>query len=38
METPRNSGIDSICVGYIEGISVGNTECSFVCLHFVVLM
>jgi hypothetical protein len=27
-----------ICVGYIEGTSVGNTECSSVCLHSVVLV
>jgi hypothetical protein len=25
-----------ICVGSIERISAGNTECPFICLHFVV--
>jgi hypothetical protein len=27
-----------ICVGYIERTSVGNTECSYICLLSVVLM
>jgi hypothetical protein len=27
-----------ICVGYIDRTSVGNTECSSVCLHYVVLV
>jgi hypothetical protein len=27
-----------VCVGYIERTSVGNTECSAVCLHSVVLV
>jgi hypothetical protein len=27
-----------VCVGYIERNSVGNTECSSVCLHSVMLM
>jgi hypothetical protein len=26
MVTLRNSGIESVCVGYIERTSVGNTE------------
>jgi hypothetical protein len=38
MQTLRNWGIECICVGYIESTSVGNTECSSICLHYVVLV
>jgi hypothetical protein len=38
METLRNWGIQFVCVGYIKSTSVGNTECSSVCLHSVVLV
>jgi hypothetical protein len=27
-----------ICVGYIERTLVGNTGCSSLCLHYVVLV
>jgi hypothetical protein len=37
METRRNSGIEIVCVGYMERTSVDN-ECSSVCLHSVVLV
>jgi hypothetical protein len=30
--------MNRIFVGYIERISVSNTECYFICLHFVVLV
>jgi hypothetical protein len=36
METLRNWGTE--CVGYTERTSVGNNECSSVCLHSVVLV
>jgi hypothetical protein len=38
MGTLKNWGIWFVFVGYIERASVGNTECSSVCLHCVVLV
>jgi hypothetical protein len=38
METLRNRGIEFVFVRCIETTLVGNTECSSVCLHSVVLV
>jgi hypothetical protein len=38
MEILRNSGIEFVCVSYIERTSVGYTEYSSICLHSVVLV
>jgi hypothetical protein len=37
IETLRNWGTESVCVGYIERTSVDNTVRSSVCLHSVEL-
>jgi hypothetical protein len=38
MGTLRDCGIEYVCVGYIERTSVGNTECSSVYVHSVMLV
>jgi hypothetical protein len=38
MEALRNGGIEFVYFGYIEETSFGNTECSSVSLHSVVLV
>jgi hypothetical protein len=38
MGTLRNLEIEFVFAGYVERTSVGNTECSSLCLHSVVLV